>query len=195
VNREKTAAPSRREEVEVKIPSADLARAREKLREADGRLRAATHFESNDLFDDARGTLAAAGCALRLRRTDTQVLLTFKGPARFENGVKIRQENETRVSDVGQTEAILAGLGYARRFRYEKRREEWELEGCVVALDETPIGSFVEVEGTPPAIRRVVSQLGLDFASAVPYTYAKLYAERRKADPALPEDMVFPPAS
>ncbi len=195
MNREKTAASSQREEVEVKIPFVDLGWAREKLREADGRLRAAIHFESNDLFDDARGTLAAAGCALRLRRTDTQVLLTFKGPARFENGVKIRQENETRVSDAEQTEAILAGLGYARRFRYEKRREEWELEGCVVALDETPIGSFVEVEGTPPAIRRVVSQLGLDFASAVPYTYAKFYAERRKADPALPEDMVFPPAT
>jgi len=191
VNREKTAASSRQEEVEVKIPSADRGRAREKLREAGGRPRAAIHFESNDLFDDERGTLAATGRALRLRRTDTEALLTFKGPARFENGVKIRRENETRVSDAGQTEAILAGLGYVRRFRYEKRREEWELEDCAIALDETPIGSFVEVEGTPPAIRRVVSLLGLDFASAVPYTYAKLYAQRRREDPTLPNDMVF----
>ncbi len=186
-----TGSPARREEIEVKLPCADLAGTRGKISEAGGRLLAPLHFESNDLFDNERGSLAAAGCALRLRRTDATTLLTFKGPARFESGVKVRPECETGVSDASQAEAILAGLGLARRFRYEKRREEWETEGCAIALDETPIGNFVEVEGEPGAIRRVVSLLGLDFASAIPYTYARLYAERRKEDPALPPDMVF----
>ena len=191
MNSGRTGVTSRREEIEVKLPCADLAQARAKISGAGGRMLAALHFESNDLFDDERGSLASAGCALRLRRTEKEALLTFKGPARFESGVKVRREHETEVSDASQTEEILAGLGLARRFRYEKRREEWELEGCVIALDETPLGSFVEVEGEPPAIRRVVALLGLDFASAIPYTYAKLYAERRKNDPALPTDMVF----
>jgi adenylate cyclase class 2 len=126
-----------------------------------------------------------------LRRAGDSALLTFKGPARFEGGVKVREERETNVSDPEETAAILAALGLTPRFRYEKKREEWTLGGCDVALDETPIGNFVEIEGDPPSIRRAVSALALDFTSAVPYTYSKLYAERRKKDPSLPADMVF----
>ena len=87
--------------------------------------------------------------------------------------------------------AILAGLGFSRRFRYEKRREEWTLGECAVALDETSIGTFVEIEGNPAAIRRAVAALALDFSRAIPYAYARLYAERRREDPSLPPDMVF----
>ena len=66
------------------------------------------------------------------------------------------------------------------------------LDGCAVALDETPIGNFVEVEGEPTAIRRVVVRLGLDFTEAIPYSYAELYPRRRKDEPSLPPDMVWP---
>ena len=76
--------------------------------------------------------------------------------------------------------------------RYDKRREDWSCEGTVVALDETPIGLFVEVEGDPATIRRVVALLGLDPSESIPYSYAELYARRRKEDPSLPPDMVFP---
>ena len=183
--------PRRRDEIEIKLPCEDLGAAREKLQGLGATPRAPLHFESNDLYDDSAGGFAESGRALRLRRAGDAAFLTFKGPARFTDGVKIREERETQVSDPEETAAILAALGLAPRFRYEKRREEWTLEGCAVALDETPIGNFVEVEGAPPAIRRAVTALGLDFASAVPYTYARLYAERRKKDPTLPADMVF----
>ena len=184
-------SPRRREEVEVKLPCADLDRARRKLGELGAAVRNPLHFESNDLYDDPEGHLAASGRVLRLRRAGDAALLTYKGPARFAGGVKTREERETQVSDPVETEAILIGLGFARRFRYEKKREEWTLEGCAVALDQTPIGNFVEVEGDPRGIRRAVVALGLDFADAVPYTYARLYAERRKEDPTLPPDMIF----
>lgn len=183
--------PRPREEIEVKLPCADLDRARERLRDLGATVRNPLHFESNDLYDDPEGRLAASGRALRLRRAGDTALLTYKGPARFAGGVKTREERETRVSDPEETEAILIALGWARRFRYEKKREEWALEGCAVALDQTPIGNFVEVEGDPRGIRRAVVALGLDFADAVPYTYARLYAERRKDDPTLPRDMIF----
>jgi adenylate cyclase, class 2 len=191
VIRREDGPPRRRDEIEIKVPCDDLAAARRKAREVGATPLSALHFESNDLYDDTAGSLAASGRALRLRRAGDTAFLTFKGPARFTEGVKVREERETRVSDPAETEAILAGLGLLRRFRYEKKREEWLLHGCAVALDETPIGNFVEVEGDPPAIRRAVASLGLDFASAVPYTYARLYIERRKKDPSLPADMVF----
>jgi adenylate cyclase, class 2 len=185
-------ASRRHDEVEIKLPCEDLAAARERLRGLGAVLRTPLHFESNDLFDDPDGRLTESGRALRLRREGNLALLTFKGPAHFSGGVKIREERETRVADPREAEAILLGLGFARTFRYEKKREEWTLEQCAVALDETPIGTFVEIEGDPQAIRRAVAALELDFSRAIPYTYARLYADRRKADPSLPPDMVFP---
>ena len=179
------------QEIEVKLPAADLAEVRRRLEELGATLEKGRHDESNDLFDDAAGSLAGAGRALRLRRAQGRGILTFKGAAKFTQGVKSREERETAVGEPGEMEAILERLGFRRKFRYEKRREEWRFSDCDVALDETPIGNFVEIEGDPAAIRRAVAALALDFASAIPYSYAGLYARKRKEDPALPEDMVF----
>lgn len=184
-------AGARPEEIEVKLPCEDLEGARRRLEGAGARLRAAKHDESNDLYDDSEGRLAREGRALRLRDAGGKAILTFKGPARFERGVKIREEREVEVSDRGEAAAILANLGFTRRFSYEKRREEWDFADCVVALDETPIGAFVEIEGDPGSIRRVVAALELDFADALPYSYARLYSLKRQKDSSLPEDMVF----
>lgn len=180
-----------REEVEVKVPAPDLAKVRERLQAAGAVLRAPEHEESNDLYDDSERRLSGSGRTVRLRRAAGRAILTYKGPARFEGGMKIREEREVDVSDAGEAEAILAGLGLRRRFRYEKRREEWDGGGCIIALDTTPIGTFVEIEGEPPAIRKLIALLDLDFAEAIPYSYAELYQRRRKDDPRLPPDMVW----
>ncbi len=185
-------ASRNREEIEVKIPIASLAAVRDRLRAAGASLSAAAHDESNVLFDDADRRLSGSGRTIRLRRAAGRAILTYKGAARFQGGAKTREERETEVSNEEETRAILAGLGLAPRFRYDKRREEWDCEGTVVALDETPIGLFVEVEGDPAAIRRVVTLLGLDASESIPYSYAELYARRRKENPSLPPDMVFP---
>jgi adenylate cyclase class 2 len=181
-----------REEIEVKIPVASLSPIRDRLRDAGASPRAAAHEESNVLFDDPERNLAGGGRTIRLRRARGRAILTYKGPARFQDGAKVREERDTEVTDPDETVAILAGLGLLPRFRYDKRREEWDCEGAVVALDETPIGLFVEVEGDPASIRRVVALLALDPSESIPYSYAELYARRRKEDPSLPPDMVFP---
>lgn len=180
------------EEVEVKLPCGDLDAVRLRLEEQGAARLSPRHHEVNDLYDDRERRLFGRGEALRLRRARGRAILTFKGQARFSSGVKVREERETEISDVEALEAILARLGFMRAFRYEKRREEWRFAECAVALDETPIGRFVEVEGAPAAIRRAVVGLGLDFADAIPYSYARLYLDRRKEDPSLPPDMVFP---
>ena len=180
-----------REEIEVKIPAPDLGAVRGRLHEAGATLHAALHDETNDLYDDAAHKLSGSGRTVRLRRAAGRAILTYKGPARFQDGVKTREEREVEISDPVEAEAILAGLGLERRFRYEKRREEWNAGGCVVALDETPIGTFVEVEGDPIGIRKLIVQLALDPSEAIPYSYAELYMRRRKEEPQLPADMVW----
>ena len=180
-----------RYEIEIKLPVPDLGAVRERLRARHARELTAPHEESNDLYDRADGSLAKSGLVLRLRRTDDGATLTYKGPARFEDGARTREERETAVSDPNEMERILGALGFHRRFRYEKRREEWSFDECVIALDETPIGTFAEVEGDPAAIRRVLQQLELDPSETLPYSYSELYARRRKEDPTLPADMLL----
>lgn len=184
------AAPAR-DEIEIKLPARDLDAVRAALREGGAALQAEKHDETDDLYDDRERRLSASGRALRLRRAAGRSILTYKGPARFQAGAKVREEREVGVADAEETSAILERLGYERRFRYQKRREEWAWEGCVVALDETPIGTFVEIEGDPTAIRHLVARLGLDPSEAIPYSYAELYARRRKEQPSLPADMVW----
>lgn len=184
--------PAGREEIEVKLPTADLGAVRERLSRAGARMRAERHDESNDLYDDADRKLSGSGRTVRLRQAAGRTILTYKGSVRFDGGVKIREEREVEVSDAAEADAILRGLGLERRFRYEKRREEWDYAGCLVALDETPIGDFVEIEGPPPDIRKLIAELALDSTEAIPYSYAELYLRRRKEDPKLPPDMVWP---
>ena len=184
-------AAGRREEIEIKLPVTDLSGVRNRLSGGGGRLHAPWHDETNDLYDDAERKLSESGRTVRMRRAAGKSILTYKGPARFEDGARVREEREVEVSAAGEAEAILAGLGLRRAFRYEKRREEWTAEGCIVALDVTPIGSFVEIEGDPAGIRRLVAALGLDASEAIPYSYPELYFRRRKEDPSLPPDMVF----
>jgi adenylate cyclase, class 2 len=188
--------PGFHEEIEVKLAAKDLGALRETLRGLGASLVADAHEEVNDLYDypseEPSRSLSGGGRTVRLRTAGGKVILTYKGKARFQNGVKTREEREVEVSDGGEAEGILAGLGLSRRFRYEKRREEWRFEDCAIALDETPIGNFVEVEGDPASIRRVFVRLGLDFGEAIPYSYAELYQRRRKEQPGLPPDMVWP---
>lgn len=180
-----------REETEVKLPVSNLAVIRERLAGGGATMEAARHDESNDLYDDAGRKLSGSGRTIRVRRAAGRALLTYKGVARFEAGARVREERETEVSDPTETDAILRALGLERRFRYEKRREEWRRGGCLVALDETPIGNFVEIEGSPDEIRKLIADLGLDSGDAIPYSYPELYARRRKEDPKLPADMVW----
>ena len=43
--------------------------------------------------------------------------------------------------------AILSGLGYVAIYRYQKYRATYVLSGVEVAIDEIPIGTFVELDG------------------------------------------------
>ena len=151
--------------------------------------------ERNVLFDDDAGTLQARGCALRLRTTENGALLTFKGKAEFSKGVKSRLELESGVDEPDRIEALLAELGYAPRFVYEKRRTTWRFPDAArpfVVVDETPLGLFAEVEGTHEAVRALAAELGVAEGAFIPESYAALWMKAREADPGLPHDMVFP---
>ena len=68
--------------------------------------------------------------------------------------MKIREELETVVGDGLLLLRVLEELGFRVWFRYQKYREEFAHEDVIVALDETPVGTFVEIEGSERASTR-----------------------------------------
>ena len=105
--------------------------------------------------------------------------------------MKTREEIETAVGVADDARRILASLGFVPRFRYQKYREELSLDGLIVAIDETPIGTFVELEGEELAIASVAVRLGRGPADYVLASYRSLFLEYRQARGGHGADMVF----
>lgn len=175
-------------EQELKFPCEDLDALAARLGGAGAELISQRSREANWVLDRS-GALERAGELLRVRVDGSGASLTFKGPARFEGGTKIRVERETAVSDPEEILAILAAIGLDVRRRYEKERETWRLDGVEVCLDRTPIGEFVEFEGAGAA--RVAQSFGFEPTAAEPRSYLELYRDYLRDHPEAPRDMVF----
>jgi len=175
-----------KEETEIKLRVASPEAARALLDRLDAVRRHPRVFEDNVVYDDAKGSLRSAGCVLRLREAGGEALLTFKGPKRVVGGAKSRDEHETRVASAAEMRAILAAAGYRPTFRYQKYRETWSFRGVEVLLDETPIGTFFELEGALPAIHEAAAALGYTSNDYVSDSYAALFFAGGRAG-----DMVF----
>ena len=151
--------------------------------------------EVNLLLDDDAMSLRVGGRALRVRTVNGRGLLTFKGPASFEGGVKSRLELERASTTRVRSSPSSASLGYRPRFRYEKRRTTWRFADPsrpLVLVDETPLGLFAEIEGEADAVRALAGELGVPESAFLRASYWGLWQEAREADPSLPHDMVFP---
>jgi adenylate cyclase class 2 len=148
-------------------------------------------LQRDALFDADNGALKARGCALRVRLDDDTAVLTFKGTVQ-PGAMKTREEHETTVSDAEALERVLDGLGFHVWFRYEKYREEFSLPGVTIAVDETPVGTFVEVEGDESAIIATTAALGRSESDFILQSYRGLFAERGKSAGLTGPDMVFP---
>ncbi len=109
--------------------------------------------ETNVFFDTPQATLKAADQGLRLRvekgidGDHHAVIITHKGP-RAHGRLKSRSETELKVHSARDGAALLRALGYVKVFSFEKRRSQWLLDDCIVALDTLPLlGDFIEIEG------------------------------------------------
>ena len=180
-------------EIEAKFRVADRPAFEARLA-ALGAVPGAREDEVNLLLDDDDGSLRSRGCALRVRTVGGRGLLTYKGPASFDGGVKARLELETGVDAPESLLPLLDALGFRPRFRYDKRRTPWRFVDAarpLVVVDETPLGLFAEIEGEAAAVRILAAELGVVEKSFLRASYLGLWQAAREAEPDLPEDMVF----
>ena len=83
-------------------------------------------------------------------------------------------------------------------FRYEKYRTTFCLpvskawaKGLLIELDETPIGTFVELEGPAAAIDRAATEMGFSRRDYVLKNYLTLYVEYCLRKGEQPAHMLF----
>src|SRR3984957_1963609 len=111
---------------------------------------------------------------------------------------KVRDEIEAQVTDSANLVKIFEGLGMRGWFRYEKYRTTYQLpakqswaRGLLIEVDETPIGTFVELEGPPAAIDRAAIELGYSKKDYILTNYLSLYVEDCRRKGQQPQNMLF----
>jgi predicted adenylyl cyclase CyaB len=208
-------------EIEIKLPVTDVPALRRRLNQLNARLISPRTHEFNTLYDTPKKNLARRGQLIRIRVEQpaspsgrehrpppTEAVLTYKGPAQHASSgrptndrakkkdrYKVREEIEITISDGERMSRILSALGLRPQFQYEKFRTTYalpRLRDLKIEFDETPIGTFLELEGSRSAINRVARLLGYSSSQYITQTYGDLYIADSSARGYKPTNMLFP---
>ena len=177
-------------EREVKLRYDSPEAARRAVTEAGARPWRDRRLQNDCLLDREQAPLADRACTLRVRMDGGAARVTFKGAPRLGT-TKVREELETSVGDGELLLQVLDRIGFRVWFRYQKYREEPRRGELVIAIDETPIGTFVELEGREPDILAMAEALGRTPADFILDSYLALFRAHCAAAGASASDMVF----
>jgi adenylate cyclase, class 2 len=146
-------------EREIKLRFADAESARAAVLQVGATPLRGRRLQEDCLLDSDDEDLRGRRCVLRVRMDSGKSVLTFKGPVQA-SVMKIREELETIAADGTLLLRILEELGFHVWFRYQKYREEFALDDVIIAIDETPVGTYVEIEGGETGIATTTAALG-----------------------------------
>jgi adenylate cyclase class 2 len=185
-------------EIELKFPVPDPEALQTRLPQLGFHLVTPRTFEHNTLYDTPSRDLRARKQILRLRQYGSVCTLTHKRLPDQQDPVdttryKIRVETETIVAECEAMAEIFKQLGYTPAFIYEKYRTEWSYPVSPdsdtmahLVIDETPIGTYAELEGPTAWIDQTLAALRTDPSTCLTDSYGKLFLDwkQRTASPA-----------
>lgn len=188
-------------EIELKFPVADSEALQSRLSQLGFRLETPRTFEHNTLYDTPTRSLRAHREILRIRQYGPLCTVTHKRqPAESEpvdtTRYKVRIETETTVAEGAALAEIFKQLGYTPAFVYEKFRSEWsqaistEVTAHLV-IDETPIGTYAELEGPTAWIDKTLASLGVEPATCLTDSYGKLFLDWKQRTGSGAENLTF----
>jgi adenylate cyclase class 2 len=188
-------------EIELKFPVPDPEALQTRLPQLGFQLVTPPTFEHNTLYDTPNRDLRARRQILRLRQYGDIYTLTHKRLPDEQAPVdttryKIRIETETTLSDRDAMAEIFQQLGYAPAFTYEKYRTEWSHSADTgitahLVLDETPIGTYAELEGPTAWIDQTLVALQIDPATCLTDSYGKLFLDWKQSTDSPAENLTF----
>ena len=177
-------------EREVKLRFETPEKAREAILAAGATPLRGRRLQEDVLLDTEDESLRRRRCVLRIRTDSGKSMLTFKGPVQ-PGLMKLRDEYETVISDGEVLKHVLEELGLHVWFRYEKYREEYAAPDVTIALDETPVGTFVEIEGSENGIHVMTEALGRTASDFILDSYRGLFVKHREQYGFSSPNMVF----
>lgn len=177
-------------EREIKLGFRDADEARQAIMATGATPLRGRRLQEDYLLDTADDVLRSRRCVLRVRLECGKSMLTFKGPVQ-NSPMKLREEAETVVADGLLLLHVLEQLGYHVWFRYEKYREEFAHEDVTIAIDETPVGTFVEIEGSEQGIHDMAAALARKPADYVTDSYRGLFVKHCEQHGLPLTDMLF----
>ena len=188
-------------EIELKFPVSDPSVLQSRLPSLGFHLETERTFEHNTLFDTADRTLRQNHQILRIRQYGPLCTLTHKrmpgpGDPPDTNRYKVRIETESRLDDGSALATIFEHLGYGPVFTYEKYRTEWAFHlpsGSTshLVIDETPIGTWAELEGPTSWIDSMLLSLGVDHNTCITDSYGKLFLDWKNASGSDADNLTF----
>jgi predicted adenylyl cyclase CyaB len=151
-------------EVELKSVVADVDACRRRLDAAGARVTFDGRLEDRR-YDTADRRLSDADEVLRVRSYEEpsarRAALDWKGPTRYENGYKVRDEISA-ATDAAPMTAILDRLGYTVIVEISRDVVQYELGDATVRFERyARMDTLVEVEGSPDGIERAIEALGM----------------------------------
>lgn len=191
-------------EIEIKLRISDPPACVAKLRRLGARCEGRV-FEQNTLYDTPESDFRRSGRLLRVR-TETPApsdslpggrrcaVITSKSPApgSVRSRYKEKLERELPLASPGRWRAMLGSLGFRPGFCYEKYRTTFRLPRLHLELDETPIGTYLELEGAPQAIDRAARALGFSPRDYIRGTYWDVFQADCRRRGRFPKNMRFP---
>jgi len=181
-------------ETEIKFRVGEVAELEAKLSSIGFRCITPRSFESNTLYDTPDRKLRLKRELVRIRRYDGRWLLTHKripDSGIGEDRHKHRVETETELSDGEALAEVFATVGFVPVFRYEKWRAEWSDDAGHCVIDETPLGTFAELEGAPDWIDSIAHALGVAPEDRTTLSYGRLFETWKEQTGSTAEHLTF----
>ena len=132
-------------EIEAKAYVEDIGKIERILSEM-GAHREGTCYQTDSYFNHPSRNFAQTDEALRIRISNSDTFLTYKGP-KIDSFTKTREELEIHIDDPDISRLLLERLGFQFIAQVKKERTMYGYEDLHICLDDVEgLGTFIEVE-------------------------------------------------
>ncbi|MFO7968355.1 MAG: class IV adenylate cyclase [Archaeoglobaceae archaeon] len=174
-------------EVEVKFRIENIREVEEKV--ADFAEFIVDKTESDVYFNSPWKDFNESDEALRIRKDDEGVTITYKGP-KIDSMTKSREEVKVNIDDYQSGIQLLKGLGFTPFGEVVKNRRIYQLEGATFSVDRVEdLGEFLEIElqgdrsevgEKTMQIFRLAQHLGFHEEQSIRRSYLELLKEKEE---------------